>query len=111
MAARVAQYGREERLGSGTFLFERGQRTVDFFLVLDGSIEILDADVCGNERSLRFTVLDNLPANSIFSMTGRFWSPGGRRAIPAWLESSAWTSDAWSRTSRTSVSSSCEPSS
>ena len=50
MAARVAEYGREEGLASGTFVFERGQRTVDFFLVLDGSIEILDSDVCGNAR-------------------------------------------------------------
>lgn len=42
MAARVAAYGKEERLPAGTLLFERGQRGVDFFLVLEGSIEIYD---------------------------------------------------------------------
>ena len=41
MAARVAAYGTEERLPAGTLIFERGQRGVDFFLVLEGSIEIL----------------------------------------------------------------------
>ena len=40
MAARVAAYGTEERLPAGTLVFERGQRRVDFFLVLEGAIEI-----------------------------------------------------------------------
>jgi thioredoxin reductase (NADPH) len=41
MAARVAAYGREERLAKGTLLFTRGERGVDFFIVLEGAIEIL----------------------------------------------------------------------
>ena len=32
---------------SGAFVFERGQRTVDFFLVIAGSIEMLDTDAHG----------------------------------------------------------------
>ncbi len=42
MVARVATYGSEERLPAGTTVFERGERSVDFFLVLEGSIEIFD---------------------------------------------------------------------
>ena len=42
MAARVIAYGREEAVPAGTLLFERGQRRVDFFFVLDGAIEIFD---------------------------------------------------------------------
>lgn len=42
MAQRVAAYGEEEVLADGTPVFERGQRGVDFFLVLSGSIEIFD---------------------------------------------------------------------
>lgn len=42
MTARVAAFGTEEQLPAGTSVFERGQRSVDFFLVLDGSIEIFD---------------------------------------------------------------------
>src|SRR6478609_1986157 len=42
MAARVAAYGSEESLADGDLVYSRGQRGVDFFLVLDGCIEILD---------------------------------------------------------------------
>jgi thioredoxin reductase (NADPH) len=54
MVARARAYGREETLAGGTLVFERGQRSVDFFLVLDGAIEIFDADEDG--RPNVFTV-------------------------------------------------------
>nr|AYM53926.1 bifunctional protein : sensor cNMP-binding domain-like protein [Corallococcus coralloides] len=44
MAERIATYGTEERLPGGTLLFKRGERSVDFFFVLEGAIEILDFD-------------------------------------------------------------------
>jgi thioredoxin reductase (NADPH) len=47
LAARVAAYGTERRLPKGTLLFERGQRSIDFFFVLEGSIEIFDFDDYG----------------------------------------------------------------
>jgi thioredoxin reductase (NADPH) len=40
--ARAKAYGESEKLKKGTVLFERGDRSVDFFLVLTGSIEIYD---------------------------------------------------------------------
>jgi len=49
-AERVAGYGRRETLPRGTLVFERGQRGVDFFLVLTGSIEIFDTDPDGREN-------------------------------------------------------------
>jgi thioredoxin reductase (NADPH) len=42
MAARVVAYGTEERLPKGTLVFQRGDRSVDFFFVLEGNIEIFD---------------------------------------------------------------------
>ena len=39
---RIASYGKVERLEQGTVLFERGERTVDFFAILEGNIEIID---------------------------------------------------------------------
>lgn len=42
MTDRVASYGQEEALPAGVLVFERGQRSVDFFLVLEGSIEIFE---------------------------------------------------------------------
>lgn len=47
MAARVAAYGKSESLAEGTLLFERGQRSVDFFLVQEGSVEIFELDAQG----------------------------------------------------------------
>ncbi len=47
MAARIAAFGKEELLAKGTPVFERGDRSVDFFLVLEGNIEIFDLDANG----------------------------------------------------------------
>ncbi|WP_164020276.1 FAD-dependent oxidoreductase [Pyxidicoccus trucidator] len=44
MAERVAAYGTEERLPGGTLLFKRGDRSVDFFFVLEGVVELFDLD-------------------------------------------------------------------
>ena len=52
MARRVGAYGSEEDLREGTLVFERGQRGVDFFLVLSGSIEILNTDAHGASNVL-----------------------------------------------------------
>ncbi|HBZ70100.1 MAG TPA: cation tolerance protein CutA [Deltaproteobacteria bacterium] len=52
MTERVAGYGTEETVARGTLLFERGQRSVDFFLVLEGAVEIFDTDVHGNPNVL-----------------------------------------------------------
>jgi thioredoxin reductase (NADPH) len=50
MAERVAAYGAEERLPKGTLLFQRGDRSVDFFFVLEGNIEIFDYGPHGEQN-------------------------------------------------------------
>ena len=52
MAARVAGYGTEELVPEGTLLIERGQRSVDFFLLLEGRIEIFDTGEDGTPNVL-----------------------------------------------------------
>ena len=47
MCARVAAYGTREALAADTLLFMRGDRSVDFFLVLAGAIEVFDTDEHG----------------------------------------------------------------
>lgn len=47
MVRRIAAYGQEEHVQAGTMLFERGQRGVDFFLVLDGLVEVFTPDKHG----------------------------------------------------------------
>lgn len=39
---RARSLGQEEPLSKGTILFERGERSVDFFIVLEGNIEIYE---------------------------------------------------------------------
>jgi len=50
MAGRLARFGTRETIGDGDFIFRRGERTVDFFLVLDGAIDIIEYDEHGGER-------------------------------------------------------------
>ena len=45
--ARLTDYGVVEDLPKGSLVFERGDRGADFFLVLDGNIEIFDFDENG----------------------------------------------------------------
>lgn len=47
--ARLSGYGVVEDLPKGTWLFERGQRGVDFFLILEGCIDITDSTPEGQE--------------------------------------------------------------
>ncbi len=47
MAERIARYGAEEWLPAGTLAFQRHQRGVDFFLILEGKLEIFEADEHG----------------------------------------------------------------
>lgn len=54
MAGRIAAFGSEESHPAGAVLFRRGERSVDFFLVRAGSVEIYDLDAGG--RPNVFTV-------------------------------------------------------
>jgi len=47
LTARVKAFGSEEDFPDGAMLFERGERSVDFFLCLKGNIEILETDDAG----------------------------------------------------------------
>lgn len=47
MVKRIAAYGEEEFVPAGAVLFQRGQRGADFFLVLEGVIEVFDHDKDG----------------------------------------------------------------
>lgn len=44
MLERIAPYGREHRLDGGEFLYRVGDRKVDFFVVMEGSVDILEKD-------------------------------------------------------------------
>ena len=48
VAKRIMAYGTEEVIPAGTSLFQRGDRSVDFFFVLEGAIQIVDRDRNGH---------------------------------------------------------------
>lgn len=81
MAARVAAYGTEQSVPPETVLFERGDRGVDFFLVLDGAIEILDFDDEGGPHRVtvhgarQFTGEMNMFNRHAVLVTGRTTAP------------------------------------
>lgn len=49
---RIRLFGTEETLRDGETLFERGERSVDFFVILSGAVDILDEDERGIEKSV-----------------------------------------------------------
>ncbi len=46
---RLRAYASEEDIAGGAMLFERGQRGVDFFLITQGEVEIVEHDPAGGE--------------------------------------------------------------
>ena len=50
IARRIENYGAQEDLPDGALLFERGQRSVDFFLILSGAVEIVQVGLHGEPR-------------------------------------------------------------
>jgi thioredoxin reductase (NADPH) len=50
MADRIAGYGHVEAVPQATLIFERGQRSVDFFLVIKGCIEVFEPDEHGTPK-------------------------------------------------------------
>jgi thioredoxin reductase (NADPH) len=49
---RIRQFGREEDCSEGTYLFRRGERSVDFFVVVEGSIEILSSGTIRSDDTI-----------------------------------------------------------
>jgi thioredoxin reductase (NADPH) len=84
MVGRIARFGTEEQLDPGTFLFRRGEREVDFFLVLEGAVDIIDHEADGDRvvhrhEANQFTgELDLFNARTIL-VSGR--TQGGARVI------------------------------
>jgi thioredoxin reductase (NADPH) len=49
---RARQFGTVQELAGGTILFERGDRSVDFFIVLEGEVEIFETGLEGEARTI-----------------------------------------------------------
>ena len=112
MVERVARYGSEERFAARAPVFSRGDRSVDFFVVLEGSIEIFDSTSTASRRSSSSLRARQFTGElDLFNERQVLVSGARRRGDAASCASSAPTSAAWSRASPTSARSSCAPSS
>ena len=79
---RASAFGRREAVAAGTRLFSRGDRVVDLFIVLSGTVEIVDEDSARGEgivtvhRAGEFTgELDHFSSRRIL-VTGRMGTAG-----------------------------------
>ena len=86
---RAGGYGEVEELPDGTVIFERGQRAVDFFVVLAGRVEIYDDGVCDGDgrpqvihvhRERGFTGELDLLSNRKILVSGRLCGDEGGAA-------------------------------
>ncbi len=85
---RLRQYASEEDVAEGALLFERGQRGVDFFLILHGAIEIVEHDPAGGDKVFathgpgQFTGEMDLFNDREILVSGRAKGPGKVLRIP-----------------------------
>ncbi len=74
---RIARFGESVDYPAGTFLFRRGNRGADFFVVVEGSVEISDPGTSGHEETIhrhedrQFTGELDLFHNREILVTGR----------------------------------------
>ena len=77
MVERMMPYGEVESVTRGTPLYTRGERAVDFFVVLEGSIQVLDTDehrvvtIFTTHRARQFTGELDLFNNRAILVSGR----------------------------------------
>jgi CRP-like cAMP-binding protein len=69
--ARVERFGEVADYPIGTELFRRGERSVDFFVVVDGSVEIIDPGAPEDEQVIHTHQSASSPASSTCSTTAR----------------------------------------
>jgi thioredoxin reductase (NADPH) len=85
MAARIRGYGTEESLAPGTVVFERGERGIDWFFVLEGGIEVYQAERDG-ERSVitthgRYQFSGELDLFNQRQILVSGWTPAATRVV------------------------------
>lgn len=88
MAARLARFGTRESVADGAYIFRRGERTVDFFLICSGEIAIIDHHDHGGEsivhshRERQFTGELDLFNDRKILVSGRAVGPADVIRVP-----------------------------
>ncbi|MBW9118066.1 FAD-dependent oxidoreductase [Rhizobium cauense] len=80
MVARIVPFGREDRFDGGTYLYEVGDREVDFFVILNGSVDVLESDGHGG-HALIATHRENQFTGELHHLSGRAVLVCGRATV------------------------------
>ena len=76
--ARAAEFGVEETVPEDAMLFERGQRSIDFFIIIDGAVEISIGMTPASQASSTSISRVSSPARSTSSTRAKPSSARGR---------------------------------
>ena len=96
MIERVARYGSEERFAARAPLFVRGERSVDFFVVLEARSRSSTSTSTTSRRSSSSCARASSPASSISSTSARCSSAAAPARTAASCACAARSSAAWS---------------
>jgi thioredoxin reductase (NADPH) len=80
MMLRISDYGTEEIVPEGAWLFRRGDRNVDFFVVVEGELEILSLDR-NSENTLLTTVEEGQFTGELDLFNDRAYLVNGRATM------------------------------
>jgi CRP-like cAMP-binding protein len=70
MMARIAPFGRRDHFDGGEYLYEVGDREVDFFIILNGSVDVFESDGHGGHATVA-THQDNQFTGELHHLSGR----------------------------------------
>ncbi|WP_261332745.1 cyclic nucleotide-binding domain-containing thioredoxin-disulfide reductase [Rhizobium leguminosarum] len=70
MMARIAPFGRRDQFDGGEYLYEVGDREVDFFIILNGSVDVFESDGHGG-HAIVATHQDNQFTGELHHLSGR----------------------------------------
>jgi thioredoxin reductase (NADPH) len=81
MVARIAPFGRMDRFDGGAYLYEVGDREVDFFVILNGAVDVFESDGHGGQ-ALIATHRENQFTGELHHLSGRAVLVCGRAIVP-----------------------------
>lgn len=80
MVERIIPFGRKDRFDGGTYLYEVGDREVDFFVILNGSVDVFESDGQGG-HALIATHRENQFTGELHHLSGRAVLVCGRATV------------------------------
>ncbi|MBZ9653649.1 FAD-dependent oxidoreductase [Phyllobacterium lublinensis] len=80
MVARIGRFGQKARFEGGTYLYEVGDREVDFFVILNGAVDVFESDGQGG-HALIATHRENQFTGELHHLSGRAVLVCGRATV------------------------------